>query len=91
MGCLFTLTVLLQQLKLEASRDLTTTSLTLMCPVRFPGKGFGFSFVPLSKSGWGTRPYASLVSLVSPWSVDCGKVPRFPSGLGASECEVSLA
>ena len=83
--CLSTLIRSLQLLKLEAYGDLTTTSLTLVYPVRFPDKGFEFSSIPLSKSGWGTRPYASLVSLVSPWPMDCEKVPIFLSGLSSSE------
>ena len=61
----------------------STTSLTLAFQLRFPDKGFGFSSIPLSKVGCGARPHASLVSLFSPWSVDCDRVQRFPSSLDA--------
>ena len=88
---LSTLTMELLSPKLEAYGDLTTTSLVLVFVVRFPDKGFGFSFIPLSKAGCGTGPHASLVPLLSPWSVDCDRVPRFPSSLGALFGEVSWA
>ena len=74
---LSTLTMRLLSPKLEASGDLTTTSLALVFAVRFPDKGFGFSSIPLSKAGCGTGPHASLVLLLSPWSVDCGRVQGF--------------
>ena len=77
--------------KRETSGDLTTTSLTLAFAVRFSNKVFGFSPIPLSKAGCGPGPHASLVSLLSPWSVDCGRVPRFPLGLGALVSGVSWA
>ena len=88
---LSTLTRRLLSLKLEASGDLTTTSLALVFAERFPDKGFGFSSIPLSKAGCGTWPQASLVSQLSPWPVDCGRVPRFPLGLGALVSGVSWA
>ena len=88
---LSTLTMELLSLELEASGDLTTTSLALIFAMRFPDKGFGFSSIPLSKAGCGTGPHASLVSQLSPWSVDCGRVPRFPLGLGALVSGVSWA
>ena len=86
-----TLTMELLSLKLESSGDLTTTSLALVFAVRFPDKGFGFSSIPLSKAGCGTGPHASLVTQLSPWSMDCGRVPRFPLGLGALVSGVSWA
>ena len=90
---LSTLTMELLSLKLEASWDLTTTSLTLASAVRFPDRGFGISSIPLSKAGYGIdiEPHAILVPLLSPWSVDCDRVPRFPSSLGALVSEVSWA
>ena len=88
---LSTLTMRLLSPKLEASGDLTTTSLALAFAVRFPYKGFGFSSIPLSKAGCGTWPQASLVSQLSPWPVDCGRVPRLPLGLGALVSGVSWA
>ena len=68
--CLSTLTTLLLSPKLEASGDLTTVSLTLAFPERITDKSFGFSSITISKAGCRHVPHASLVSLVSPWSVD---------------------
>ena len=86
---LSTLTVKLLSLKLEASEDLTTTSLTLVLAVRFPDKGFGFhpSPSPRLRVALGNM----LAPLLSPWSVDCDRVPRLPSSLGALVGEVSWA
>ena len=85
------LTMELLSFKLEASGDLITTSLALAFAVRFPDKGFGFSSIPLPKAGCGTGPHASLVSQLSPWSVDCGRVQRFSLNLGALVSGVSWA